>query len=94
MIGAQLLLLGIYLASAMVRTLRRRLPFTGFEVVQCPDLRWLIYPLLAAAAYKFLFQYFRQDRTIAMVISLALWGGAMLTLPRLLQSPKSGIPPA
>ncbi|MEZ5356913.1 MAG: hypothetical protein R2762_30100, partial [Bryobacteraceae bacterium] len=56
----------------------------GSQRWQRPDLAWLIYPLLAAAAYKFLFQDFRQQATIPLVASLALWGATMLLLPRIL----------
>ncbi len=49
------------------------------------ELAWLVYPLLAAAGYKFLAQDFRHQHTMALFLSLALWGAAMLVLPRFVQ---------
>jgi len=50
------------------------------------ELVFLVYPVMVLGAYKLLTQDLRQDRTLALFLSLVLYGGALMFLPRLLQS--------
>ncbi len=53
------------------------------------ELAWTAYLFMAVATYKLLAQDFRQGETLVIVLSLALYGGALVLLPRLLQKAKS-----
>jgi hypothetical protein len=44
---------------------------------------WLVYPLLVAGALKLLFEDLRAARPAALVLSFALYGGALILAPRL-----------
>ena len=57
------------------------------------ELVFLVYPVMVLGAYKLLTQDLRQDRTLALFLSLVLYGGALMLLPRLFQS-RSGRPAA
>lgn len=71
-ITAVLTLTALGLASATLR-------WSRFE------LGWVAWAFLALATYKLLIQDFRQGETLAIVLSLLLYGGALVLLPRILQ---------
>jgi hypothetical protein len=50
------------------------------------ELSALVFPLMLLGAYKLVAQDFRVERTMAVFLSLLLYGGALTMLPRLLQS--------
>ncbi len=50
-------------------------------------LSYLVYPMMLLGAYKLAVQDLRAKRTMALFLSLLLYGGALIVLPRLL--PKS-----
>jgi hypothetical protein len=50
-----------------------------------PVLSRLVYALMFLGAYKLAVQDLRVDRTMALFLSLFLYGGALTLLPRLLQ---------
>ena len=52
------------------------------------ELVWLVYPLLATAGFKLLAEDFRTGRSMTLFLSLILFGGALLLLPRLLRTPE------
>ena len=47
------------------------------------EAAWLVYPLLVAGALKLLFEDLRTGRPAALVLSFALYGGALILAPRL-----------
>ena len=49
------------------------------------ELVWLVYPFMALTAYKLLAQDFVEGQTMALFVSLFLYGGALVLLPRILQ---------
>jgi hypothetical protein len=49
------------------------------------ELVWLVFPVMIIGAYKLIDIDFPQARTHAVSISLVLYGGALLVLPRLLK---------
>ena len=49
------------------------------------ELIWLMCAFMAVAAYKLLSQDFRQERTLPLVVSLLLYGGTLMLLPRILR---------
>lgn len=49
------------------------------------ELVWLMYPFMALAAYKLLAQDLPRGQTLALFISLLLYGGTLILLPRILQ---------
>ena len=53
------------------------------------ELSALVFPLMLLGAYKLVAQDFRGERTMALFLSLLLYGGALTMLPRLLQSRKA-----
>ena len=48
-----------------------------------PEFNWLGYGLIAVATYKLVFQDLQQGQTFAIVLSLLIYGGALILLPRL-----------
>lgn len=50
-----------------------------------PELRWLVYPLVALGGVKLLVQDLREGRPATLVLSLALYGAVLLCAPRLLR---------
>jgi hypothetical protein len=52
---------------------------------------WLIYSIMALGAYKLIERDFRNEHSIALVVSLLSYGGALMFLPRVLRGrPQSG----
>jgi len=49
------------------------------------DIRPLVYPLMALGAYRLLTIDLRQDDKAALVLSLLVYGGALILIPRLLR---------
>ncbi len=47
------------------------------------ELLWLVYPVMAAGAYKLLLVDFAEAKPAALAVSLLTFGGALLLLPRL-----------
>lgn len=56
-----------------------------------PELVWLVYPVLGLAGIKLLAEDFRQGRSITLFLSLILFGGALIALPRLLRARSVGV---
>jgi len=69
---AVLTLLSIVLASSGVRWQRK-------------ELVWLVYGLMALAAWKLVARDFQNEHNLALVASLLLYGGTLILLPRILQ---------
>lgn len=57
------------------------LRFAGERLAR-PELVWMVYPLMLFAAYKLFTQDF-QTQPAALAVSLVVFGGAMLLLPRI-----------
>jgi hypothetical protein len=51
-----------------------------------PEIRWLVYPLVALGGVKLLVQDLRVGRPATLVLSLALYGAVLLLVPRLLRA--------
>jgi hypothetical protein len=51
---------------------------------QRPEHRWLVYGVMALAAYKLVTRDFRNEHSITLVVSLLSYGGALMFLPRVL----------
>ena len=49
------------------------------------ELVWLMYPFMALAAFKVVVQDLAHGQTISLFVSLFLYGGALILLPRILQ---------
>ncbi len=49
------------------------------------EMGWLVYPFMILAAYRLLAQDLRHGETLALFVSLFLYGGALVLLPRILQ---------
>jgi hypothetical protein len=58
---------------------------TRFE---SPELVWLTYTFTGVATYKLIAHDLRQGQTMAIVLSLLLYGGMLVLLPRLMQRPR------
>jgi hypothetical protein len=54
---------------------------------QKSELVWPAYLFMAMATYKLIVQDLRQAQTIAIVLSLLMYGGLLVLVPRLLQRP-------
>jgi hypothetical protein len=52
---------------------------------QRAEYRWLIYGVMALAAYKLVVRDLRNEHSIALVVSLLSYGGALMFLPRVLR---------
>jgi hypothetical protein len=50
-----------------------------------PELRWLVYPLLAVGGIRLLLQDLPHGRAATLVLSLAFFGGVLILIPRLLR---------
>jgi len=57
------------------------------------ELVWLVYALMAVAAYKLLTQDLRQEATVMLFVSLLFYGGTLILLPRLLQKTRGSSSP-
>lgn len=69
-----LILAGLSLAAARAASMRDR-----------PELRWIAILFAAVATYKLVSQDLRQAHTFAAVLSLIIYGGALVLLPRILR---------
>ncbi len=49
------------------------------------EFSWLVYPLMIFTAYKLLTQDLQESHKLALFVSLLLYGGALVLLPRILQ---------
>jgi hypothetical protein len=58
------------------------LPLLG-RIGRLREAAWLVYPLLVAGGLKLLFEDLRAGRPAALVLSFALYGGALILAPRL-----------
>lgn len=58
------------------------------------ELSWTVYLLMALAGYKFLVADFARQHTLSLVVSLAMFGGAMLLLPRFFQKAPGDVAPS
>jgi len=52
------------------------------------EARWLVYPLLGLTGLKVLFQELPQGRPATLVVTFALYGAALILIPRLRPRPK------
>jgi hypothetical protein len=57
-----------------------------------PELRWLVYPLVALGGVKLLLQDLRQGRPATLVLSLAIYGTVLVLAPRLTKAVDSTRP--
>ncbi len=48
-----------------------------------PELMWSVYLLMAVTTYKLVIQDLRQEQALAIVVSLLLYGGSLVLLPRI-----------
>ena len=55
------------------------------------ELSRLIYPAMLAGAYRLLVEDLHQDRKAALFLSLLLFGGALMALPRLRKTPQGSV---
>ncbi len=76
------------LRTATLTLLTLALAWAGKRYVR-QEMVWLVYPLMALAAYKLVLQDFRQGHTLALFASLLLYGGALVLLPRILQKART-----
>ncbi len=51
-----------------------------------PELRWLVHATLAAGAVKLLVEDLGQGRPITLFVAFALYGGALVAVPRMMRS--------
>jgi hypothetical protein len=58
---------------------------------QRPELSWLVYPLMVFTAYKLLVQDLQESHKLGLFASLLLYGGALMVLPRILQTTRSAV---
>ena len=56
-----------------------------------PGLAGLLYPLMALGAYRLVMEDLHQDRRAALILSLLLYGAALLLLPRLVPRSTSSV---
>jgi len=82
---------GVQDSAAYCATLRTLVLTGGSVLLALAAARWrrrelvlLVYLVMVLSAYKLLTQDLQQDRTLALFLSLALYGGALMLLPRLL----------
>lgn len=54
------------------------------------ELVWLVYGLMALAAWKLVARDFQNERNLALVASLLFYGGTLILLPRILQRKAGG----
>jgi hypothetical protein len=87
---------GVGLSAAPFRPTLRTAVLTGLSVAAAWtgvrsrrfELAWVVYPLMAVAAYKLVVQDFLQGQTLPLFAGLFLYGGALVFLPRILQKPR------
>ncbi len=48
-----------------------------------PELMWSVYLLMSVTTYKLVIQDLRQEQALAIVVSLLLYGGSLVLLPRI-----------
>jgi hypothetical protein len=53
----------------------------------------LVYPVMALGAYRMIGVDLHQDRTAALFLSLLLYGGALILLPKLIRARAAAIAP-
>lgn len=53
------------------------------------ELTWLLYPLMALGAYRLVIDDMQQDRRAALILSLVIYGAALMILPRILNRSRS-----
>lgn len=58
------------------------------------ELGWLVYPLLALATLKFLFEDLPAGRPLTWFLALMVYGTALILAPRLLRGPRAEVNPA
>lgn len=82
--------------SAYSPTVRTAVITLGAMALAWSSKRWpqaelshLAYPLMVLGAYKLVVQDLREERTMALFLSLLLYGGALIVLPRLLAKSRS-----
>jgi hypothetical protein len=82
--------------SAYSPTVRTAVITLGAMALAWSSKRWpqaelshLAYPLMMLGAYKLVVQDLREERTMALFLSLLLYGGALIVLPRLLAKSRS-----
>jgi predicted Co/Zn/Cd cation transporter (cation efflux family) len=51
-----------------------------------PEFGRLVYPVMALGAYRMIVVDLQQDRTAALFLSLLLYGGALILLPKLIRA--------
>jgi len=54
-----------------------------------PEARWLVYPVLVLVGIKLIFEDFPNGRPLTLFIALALVGGALILVARLLRRDRS-----
>ena len=59
--------------------------------VQRAELTWLVYPLLALCGFKLIAEELRHARSITLFVSLIIFGGALVLLPRWLRQPEAEV---
>ena len=72
------------LGTAVLTLLAAGLAWIGVRQARS-ELIWLMYAFMTLAAYKLLTQDFRQEQTLPLVVSLLLYGGTLMLLPRILR---------
>ena len=70
--------------TALLAALALALAWTGRRL-RLPELCWLVYPVLVSGGLKLLFEDIPRGRPATLFLSLTLYGGALLTTPRLLR---------
>ncbi len=55
------------------------------------ELSWLVYPLLALCGFKLIAEELRHARSLTLFVSLIVFGGALVLLPRWLRQPEAEV---
>ena len=74
--------------TGLLTLLSVALAWTGRRC-QRPELVWLVFPLMLLTGYRILVHDFRLEHTLALFLSLLLYGGALVLLPRILAKDKT-----
>jgi hypothetical protein len=53
------------------------------------ELTWLLYPMMALGAYRLVIDDMQQDHRAALILSLVLYGAALMILPRIVNRSRS-----
>ena len=79
-----------YCATLRTLVLSVRRPAARLESARWQRLEFarLVYPVMALGAYRMVGVDLQQDRTAALFLSLLLYGGALILLPKLLRPQK------